>query len=75
MAYGWIVDGADKKQKAEIDKQLDTPPPNVKAEVIARLPEWADGAAGNQFLAQMAQRGGAGRVAAQGVRNVDAGQQ
>lgn len=61
---------ADKKQREELDRALNDPPANVKPEVIAALPEWQDEAVGNQFLAGLAARGGAGRVAVQGVHNV-----
>lgn len=67
LVYAHLIEHADKKQREEIDKQLMAPPANVKAEVVAAQPEWADGAAGNQFMAQMALRGGAGRVGAQGI--------
>lgn len=64
------MEHADKKQKAEIDRQLDQPPPGATAEQIRETVEWEPGAAGASFMAQMAGRGGAGRVAATGVRNV-----
>lgn len=62
MAYGWLIEHADKKQREDIDKQLNAPPPGVKAEVIRTLPEWQPGAAGNDFLAQMQSRSARGVV-------------
>lgn len=49
---------------------LNHPPAGTKTEQIRSSMEWDEGAAGAAFMAQMAARGGAGRVARDGVRNV-----
>jgi hypothetical protein len=54
------VQHADKKQKDDVDSQLNMPPAGVKAEYMASLPEWQDDAIGNQFMAQMAARSARG---------------
>lgn len=51
--------------------QLYKPPPGVRDEVIRTTREWEPGAAGADFLAQLAARGGAGRVSVSGNRNVE----
>lgn len=61
MAYAWLIEHADKKQREDIDKQLNAPPAGVKAEVIRALPEWQPGAAGADFMAQMAARAARGK--------------
>lgn len=68
--YVWLVEGMDKEAKKKVDDVLRQPPAGVKAEAIPSSNEWAPGAAGADFLAQLAARGGAGRVAVSGNRNV-----
>ncbi len=68
--YHWLTDGAEKKAIEEFDNALRKPPPGVTSEAIRDSREWAAGAAGAQFMGQLAARGGAGRVAVSGNRNV-----
>lgn len=61
---------ADEEGREKIDGVLQKPPPGVKAEAIRSSKEWAPGAAGADFMSQLAARGGAGRVSVTGNRNV-----
>lgn len=68
--YFWLVENADKDARKEIDQALQKPPPGVTAEAMKDSREWAPGAAGANFMAQLQARGGAGRVSVTGNRNV-----
>lgn len=59
----------DKKQREEFDAMLNRPPAGASKAQVASTKEWAEGAAGDNFLAQMAARGGGGRLTRDGIKN------
>jgi hypothetical protein len=73
LVFAWATEGADKKSREDFVAMLMKPPPSATVEDVRRLPEWEEGAAGNDFMAQLNARRGAGRVTTQGVVNVPGG--
>lgn len=61
--YSWLMDGLDSEQRSKVDELLFEIPATAPARVIEAAPEWQTEAVGNQFMAQMAMRGGQGRAA------------
>lgn len=53
-----MVEGATTESREKFDKDLFAPPPGLSEDTMRDLPEWQDGAAGNDFMAQLAARGG-----------------
>lgn len=53
-----MIDGATTESREEFDTKLFLPPPGLGEAAMRDLPEWQEGAAGNDFMAQMAARGG-----------------
>ncbi len=62
------------EQAEEFEKRLNKPPATATVEDIRAAPEFDMAHAGDDFLAQMAARGGAGSVTRDGVTNVDVGE-
>jgi hypothetical protein len=56
MVYAWLVGDATGESREKFDAMLNRPPAGVEKEIMAATPEWAS--AGDQFMAQMAARGG-----------------
>jgi hypothetical protein len=53
-----MTDGTSIEVREEFDKGLFKPPAGVSETTMRDLPEWQEGAAGNDFMAQLAARGG-----------------
>ncbi len=64
------MEGADKEGREKIDSILQKPPPGAKSDQVRSTKEWAPGAQGDNFMAQLAARGGGGRVSVTGHRKV-----
>lgn len=56
VIYAWLVEGASPEGREKFNTLLFKPPPGIRAEVMATLPEWQPEAMGDQFMAQMAAR-------------------
>lgn len=56
--YAWFTDGASVEGREEFDTKLWLPPAGLGEPSMRDLPEWQEGAAGNDFMAQLASRGG-----------------
>lgn len=53
-----MIEGATTESREEFDKKLFMPPAGLTEDTMRDLPEWQEGAAGNDFMAQLAARGG-----------------
>lgn len=62
----------DKDARDNFDTQINKPPAGTPSEVIRATKEWDEGDAAADFMAQLAARGGAGRVSVTGTRGVEA---
>lgn len=58
VIYCWMTEGATSESREEFDTKLFLPPAGLGEESMRDLPEWQEGAAGNDFMAQLAARGG-----------------
>lgn len=71
--YAWLIKDAGREDIEKFDADLRKPPPGAIVEDVRDSGGWEPGDAGADFMAQLAARGGAGRVGRDGVTNVDVG--
>lgn len=69
----WIWDRLSEEGREQFEHNLNKIPADASPDEVAASPAFDMTNAGEDFMAQLNARGGAGRLAVDGVRNVEVG--